>query len=103
MKWQSANAASRCARRSDSRQAIRARRVASNATRRILHANADAFPEAESTAFALSSGTEVGVTVSIGVAHYEGRPDYQPLLAAADDALYRAKEGGRNRVEAALG
>ena len=57
----------------------------------------------ESTAFALSSGTEVGVTVSIGVAQYEGRPDYQPLLAAADDALYRAKEGGRNRVEAALG
>ncbi len=57
----------------------------------------------ESTAFALSSGTEVGVTVSIGVAQYEGRPDYQPLLAAADGALYRAKEGGRNRVEAALG
>ena len=57
----------------------------------------------ESTTFALSSGTEVGVTVSIGVAQYEGRPDYQPLLAAADDALYRAKEGGRNRVEAAGG
>jgi two-component system, cell cycle response regulator len=46
-------------------------------------------------------GKRLPVTVSIGVAtqspetHYEGVPE---LLAAADAALYRAKESGRNRV-----
>jgi len=45
------------------------------------------------------SGTTLSVTVSIGVASFpeHGRTE-QELVAAADAALYRAKEGGRNRV-----
>lgn len=40
------------------------------------------------------------VTASIGIAH--GRvADFETLTKQADEALYRAKEGGRNRVEVA--
>ena len=41
------------------------------------------------------------VTVSIGVATFDGHPDYQVLLRRADAALYQAKHQGRNRVECA--
>jgi two-component system, cell cycle response regulator len=42
------------------------------------------------------------VTASMGVAEYSvNRPDVDAILKAADLALYRAKSGGRNRVEAA--
>jgi diguanylate cyclase (GGDEF)-like protein len=42
----------------------------------------------------------VRVTVSIGVAALDGtRRELTDLLAAADVALYRAKEGGRDRVQ----
>lgn len=40
------------------------------------------------------------VTVSIGVATYNGHPDYQHLLRQADQAMYQAKQSGRNRVVA---
>jgi two-component system cell cycle response regulator len=44
----------------------------------------------------------VPVTVSIGVAVFvPGRDDEATLVARADAALYRAKAGGRNRVESA--
>ncbi|UYC22876.1 GGDEF domain-containing protein [Xanthomonas sp. CFBP 8443] len=39
------------------------------------------------------------VTASIGVAWYRPGETVQQLLSRADDALYRAKHGGRNRVE----
>ncbi len=45
-------------------------------------------------------GFDVGATASIGVAVSGRAPlDVHALLAQADEALYRAKERGRNRVE----
>ncbi len=45
-------------------------------------------------------GTTVKITVSIGVAAVleEGIQDWNGLVNAADQALYQAKDGGRNRV-----
>ncbi|HTB69994.1 MAG TPA: diguanylate cyclase [Solirubrobacteraceae bacterium] len=44
----------------------------------------------------------VAVTVSIGVSAASGeRVEYESLFKAADEALYRAKRGGRNRVTTA--
>jgi diguanylate cyclase (GGDEF)-like protein len=43
----------------------------------------------------------VATTVSIGVAGGPAGTELEVLLAAADAALYQAKRGGRNRVEAA--
>jgi diguanylate cyclase (GGDEF)-like protein len=45
-----------------------------------------------------------GVTVSIGIAVAGAdRPDAEALLRQADEALYRAKQSGRNRVESSAG
>jgi diguanylate cyclase (GGDEF)-like protein len=45
-------------------------------------------------------GRNVGATVSIGLALHDGSTmAFTELLWKADRALYRAKEGGRNRVE----
>ncbi|NTV57101.1 MAG: diguanylate cyclase [Deltaproteobacteria bacterium] len=55
--------------------------------------------EVEKRSF-LWQGTTVKITVSIGVAAAleEGIPDWNGLVNAADQALYEAKNGGRNRV-----
>jgi diguanylate cyclase (GGDEF)-like protein len=46
------------------------------------------------------SGQAIGATVSIGAATAHELPcDVAALLARADAALYRAKQGGRNRTE----
>jgi diguanylate cyclase (GGDEF)-like protein len=49
--------------------------------------------------FIADGGTTFGVTCSIGVAHFaEARQQAADLLQAADEALYRAKQQGRDRV-----
>lgn len=45
-----------------------------------------------------STGTRLPLTISVGIAAYTEQST-EDLLAAADRALYRAKERGRNRVE----
>lgn len=44
-------------------------------------------------------GQEVRFTVSIGVSSYEVSDNVDTLIKTADEALYKAKENGRNRVE----
>jgi diguanylate cyclase (GGDEF)-like protein len=46
----------------------------------------------------LTVGPDLKVTLSIGVAHWEGLQAAAELLDAADANLYRAKHAGRNRV-----
>jgi diguanylate cyclase len=36
--------------------------------------------------------------VSVGAALHDGHPDFLRMMKAADDALYEAKNTGRNRV-----
>jgi diguanylate cyclase (GGDEF)-like protein len=43
--------------------------------------------------------TDLKMTVSMGVAFVNNVESYQDLLRLADQALYRAKERGRNRIE----
>ena len=52
----------------------------------------------EATTIHTNDGRSFNFTVSIGVVQYNGHPDYQRFLDAADSALYRAKNGGRNKV-----
>nr|WP_249406437.1 GGDEF domain-containing protein [Rhizobium sp. CFBP 13726] len=42
----------------------------------------------------------MAVTASIGIAVGEGAEDFEAVMTRADDALYRAKRGGRNQVAA---
>lgn len=41
------------------------------------------------------------ITASFGIANHAGHPDPDYLVRAADEALYRAKANGRNRIEIA--
>jgi diguanylate cyclase len=53
--------------------------------------------EVERHPFMTHAGTVLHVTTSIGVALYDGHPDYERVIDQADRALYRAKDAGRNR------
>jgi diguanylate cyclase (GGDEF)-like protein len=47
----------------------------------------------------LETGRSVNLTMSVGVAIFPDHGDDAPsLIAAADQAMYQAKAGGRNRV-----
>jgi diguanylate cyclase (GGDEF)-like protein len=48
-------------------------------------------------------GTRITVTASFGVAAYPHARTEDALFAAADEALYRAKHAGKNRVDVAAG
>lgn len=45
----------------------------------------------------VGDGQTTLVTASVGIATYNGHPDYETILKDADGALYEAKEAGRNR------
>ncbi|KJV45781.1 diguanylate cyclase [Acinetobacter indicus] len=52
----------------------------------------------EDTLIRSAEGESFKFTVSIGAVQYDGHPDYQRFLDAADAALYSAKNAGRNQV-----
>jgi diguanylate cyclase (GGDEF)-like protein len=62
---------------------------------------AERVREAFETSGVIVDEGPVDTTVSIGVAGGPAGTELEVLLAAADTALYQAKRGGRNRVEAA--
>lgn len=45
----------------------------------------------------VSDSQKASITVSIGISAYNGHPDYEKLVKDADNAMYRAKNEGRNR------
>jgi len=47
-----------------------------------------------------SISSNIHLTASFGVTQWTGKESYRRLFARADALLYRAKDGGRNRVEA---
>ncbi len=55
----------------------------------------------ETRDFRAPDQTLLPVTVSVGVASFDGHPDYSYLIEAADRALYTAKRSGRNRTVSA--
>lgn len=48
----------------------------------------------------INEGTPLRITLSAGVARFEGHPDYEYLIRNADAMLYEAKNSGRNKVVA---
>ena len=57
--------------------------------------------DVESETFETRSGESIPVTVSVGVAEFQGESDSaDALMRRADQALYKAKRDGRNRVVA---
>jgi len=60
------------------------------------------FSAAARACSALFSGSAIPFTVSIGVAtRAPGERDLEAIMKRADQALYKAKGNGRNRVEVA--
>ena len=62
---------------------------------------ADRFRRALETQSANEIGAGLAVTVSVGISEYRVRESIAQTIRRADAALYRAKAGGRNRIECA--
>jgi diguanylate cyclase (GGDEF)-like protein len=79
--------------------------ILSNATRDYVSSLAEDLRQAIMALEIEHSGSETNkyLTVSIGSALIDGpeSDDYSPVIAAADEALYEAKQGGRNQVRVA--
>ena len=54
--------------------------------------------DVEAATIELPDGSELSVTASVGVAVKGDLDRAEKLVAAADEALYEAKRGGKNRV-----
>ena len=64
---------------------------------------AERMRRAFETAGIQAAGAGISCTVSLGVAQsLVGASDFGSVMRAADTALYRAKQGGRNRVEVSV-
>ena len=69
--------------------------VDAEASLRIAESLRQRFADTE---FLIGQGRHIGLTVSIGVALYDQHPDPQYLIRRADQAMYLAKNKGRNQV-----
>lgn len=60
--------------------------------------------DVEAARFEVPDGRKAAVTLSIGVAGFDARfESASEFIAAADSALYLAKQKGRNRIESFFG
>lgn len=76
-------------------------RVRSGLERRRVAREADRRAKIARRAVRQGTSQLLQVTVSIGLAESQPKADVAEVIQAADKALYRAKQGGRNRLEMA--
>jgi diguanylate cyclase len=68
--------------------------IDASSAERVAHKIVETFKE---TRFNATETESLQVTVSVGVCMYRGHPDYAHVINEADQALYRAKQAGRNQ------
>jgi diguanylate cyclase (GGDEF)-like protein len=74
-------------------------RISSNAAlEQIIPALGDLLGAIETTPFVTPGGV-VRITMSAGIAIRDPYEPFERLYAEADEALYRAKRSGRNRIQ----